>query len=386
MRAALMGVALSILLMAAGTAAAQEQPAGTAAPPAATESPTPGTSAPTLGAAQLAQLVAPIALYPDQLLSDVLMASTYPIEIVEADRWYEANKSLTGTALTSALDQQSWHASVKSLIATPTVLEMMNDQLGWTQQLGTAVLNQQADVMSAVQALRAKAHAANQLQSTKEQTVSLQSEGTDQVIVIEPATAGVIYVPYYNPAVVYGAWAWPNYLPYYWPPPVGYVVGPGIVFGAGFFIGDPIWHGYWGGYWGGFDWWHGNMVIHQTVVVNGNVHVNVNKWEHDGNDKAENFSNTYRGDPNAYSGAAKQNFQSALDQSGGGAEKSSDDIAKEDNLPDQDHPGIGDQTDKGYYDDTRGDAFGGYGGYRSDYGDGGFRGGDWGGGGYRHHR
>ena len=129
------------------------------------------------------------------------------------------------------------------------------------------------------------------------------------------------------------------------------------------------------------------MVIHQTVIVNGNVHVNVNTWQHDGNDKSENFSNTYHGDPNAYSDDSKQNFQKSLDDNGGDAEKSSDDIAKEDNLPDDGHDGIGDQTDKGYGDDDHhGDAYGGYGGYRSDYGDGGFRGGDWGGGGYRRHR
>ena len=230
MRAALLGVALTILFLGSpGTLNAQDQPAGTATPPAATESPTPGTSGPKLNAAQLAQLVAPIALYPDQLLSDVLMASTYPIEIVEADRWYETNKALTGTALTSALDQQNWHASVKSLVATPTVLEMMNNQLGWTQQLGTAVLNQQPDVMSAVQALRAKAHAANQLQSTKEQTVSVQTQADEQVIVIQPAVAGTLYVPYYNPAVVYGPWAYADYLPYYWPPPMGYAVAAGII-------------------------------------------------------------------------------------------------------------------------------------------------------------
>ena len=126
------------------------------------------------------------------------------------------------------------------------------------------------------------------------------------------------------------------------------------------------------------------MVIHQTVVVNGNVHVNVNTWQHDGNDKSANFSNTYHGDPNSYSDDSKQNFQKALDQGGGDAEKSSDDIAKEDGLPDNGHDGIGDQTDKGYGDPH--DAYGGYGGYRSDYGDGGFRGGDWGGGNYRRGR
>ena len=164
MRSAITGLILS-LFAAIPVAATAQQPAGTAPPPGSTASPSPtAPSGPLLSAAQLGQLVAPIALYPDELLSDVLMASTYPIEIVEADRWMDENKKLTGLALTSALDQQSWHASVKSLVATPTVLDMMNNQLGWTQQLGSAVLAQQADVMAAVQKLRAQAKAQHQLE------------------------------------------------------------------------------------------------------------------------------------------------------------------------------------------------------------------------------
>jgi len=296
MRAALRGVALTLLLMAASTAVgAQEQPAGTAPPPPATESPTASTSS-NLSAAQLAQLVAPIALYPDELLSDVLQAATYPLEVVEADRWYDENKSLTGTALTSALDGQNWHASVKSLVATPSVLDMMNTQLGWTQQLGAAVLGQESAVMAAVQELRGKAQASNQLQSNQQQNVSVQTQGSQQVIVIQPTTPGTIYVPYYDPAVVYGSWAYPGYLPYYWAPPVGIAIGRGIAFGVGFAIGDPIWHGYWGGYWGGFDWWHGSMVVHQNVFVNGNVHVNVNNWNYDDNDHNDDWHDAYRDD------------------------------------------------------------------------------------------
>lgn len=297
MRAALIGVALALVLTASpATVGAQEQPTGTAAPPAATEAAPVATSGPELSAAQLAQLVAPIALYPDELLSDVLMASTYPVEIVEAARWYEANKGLTLAALTSALDQQTWHAGVKSLVATPSVLEMMNSQIGWTQQLGTAVLTQQSAVMAAVQTLRAQAQAANQLQSNQQQNVSVQTQGNQQVIVIQPTTPGTIYVPYYNPAEVYGRWAYPNYLPYYWGPPAGIAIGRGIAFGVGFAIGDPVWHGYWGGYWGGFDWWHGNMMVHQNVFVNNDVHVNVNNWQHDDNDRYDDYNNAYRDD------------------------------------------------------------------------------------------
>lgn len=336
MRPTALVIALSLMMAGSIPLAAQEQPAGTASPPAATESPASGSTAPQLTAAQLAQLVAPIALYPDELLADVLMAATYPVEIVEADRWVDANKSLTGTDLTSALDQQDWHASVKSLVATPSVLDMMNSQLGWTQQLGTAVLDQQSAVMEAVQQLRAQAQAAKQLESNDQQTVSTQTQGSQQVIVIQPTHPGVLYVPYYNPAVIYGRWAYPGYLPYYWPPPAGVMLARGLAFGAGFAIGAAAWHGYWGGYWGGFDWGHGNMVVHNTVNINGNVHVNVNTWQHNVNDRSEDYHNAYRGEPDDYT-----------------------------------HHGDGDD----HYD-----AFGGYGGHRSDYGDGGFRGGDWHGG------
>jgi hypothetical protein len=300
MRSTLLGITFTILMAGASPLAAQEQPTGTAAPPTATESPAPTAGASQLTEAQLAQLVAPIALYPDELLADVLMASTYPVEVVEADRWVDANKSLTGTDLTSALDQEDWHASVKSLVATPSVLDMMSNQLGWTQQLGTAVLGQQSAVMAAVQALRAQAQAANQLQSNDQQTVSAESEGSQQVIVIKPTNPGVVYVPYYDPAVVYGRWAYPDYLPYYWAPPVGVALGRGLAFGVGFSIGDPMWHGYWGGYWGGFDWGHGNIVVHDTVNIDGNVHVNVNAWQHDGNDRSDDYHNAYRGDPDGY--------------------------------------------------------------------------------------
>ena len=123
---------------------------------------------------------------------------------------------------------------------------------------------------------------------------------------IEPAVAGVLYVPYYNPAVVYGPWPYPEYLPYYWAPPPGYVVAAGIAFGVGFAIGDAAWHGYWGGYWGGFDWWRGNINIHQTVVINNNIHVNVTRWQHDVNDRPATLANTFRGDPSGFSEDARQ--------------------------------------------------------------------------------
>ena len=140
-----------------------------------------------LKAEELDALVAPIALYPDTLLAEVLMASTYPLEVVQADRWTTENKTLKGDQLKTAVDKLTWDDSVKSLIATPSVLTMMSTKLDWTQKLGDAVLAQQPDVMDAVQRLRTKAQANNKLQSTKEQKVSVKQEQSKQVIVIEPA-------------------------------------------------------------------------------------------------------------------------------------------------------------------------------------------------------
>ena len=173
----------------------------------------PPASAPTetlLTAAQLDQLVAPIALYSDPLLTEVLIASTYPLEVVQGDRWAKANASLKGDALTAALEKQSWDDSVKALVAVPTVLSMMAEQLDWTQKLGDAMLAQQPDVMDAVQRLRGRAQANGKLQSTKEQTVTVKTEDQRQYIVIEPASPTELYLPYYEPAMVYGDWPYPD--------------------------------------------------------------------------------------------------------------------------------------------------------------------------------
>ena len=191
---------------------------------------------------ELEQILAPIALHPDPLISQILMASTYPLEVVQAARWVDENKNLKGDALKAEADKQGWDESVKSLTATPSVLAMMSSKLDWTQKLGDAVLAQQADVMDAIQRLRAKADANNKLQSTPQQKVSKRSEGSKQVIVIEPTDPQTVYVPYYDPAVVYGAWPYPAYPPYYWPTPYpGYVAGAaiatGLAFGAGYAVG-----------------------------------------------------------------------------------------------------------------------------------------------------
>jgi hypothetical protein len=226
---------------------------------------------------ELDALLAPIALYPDALLAEVLMASTYPLEVVEADRWAKANKNLKGDQLKAAVDKQSWDGSVKSLAATPDVLSMMSSKLDWTQKLGNAVLAQQPDVMDAIQRMRTKAEANKKLASTKEQKVTKKQEEGKQVIIIEPAEPSTIYVPYYEPAVVYGAWPYAAYPPYYFPPP-GYIAGgiirTGIAFGVGYAVGRWASGGY---YWGGGFGWGGNTI---NVNRSTNVNVNVNKWQH----------------------------------------------------------------------------------------------------------
>ena len=247
MRLSVIVLSLALVLLSAEIVSAQDQPAS--AEP----------QQQLLDAAQLDQLVAPIALYPDPLLAQMLMASTYPLEVVQADRWAKANKGLKGDKLTAALDKQDWDASVKELVSTPTVLAMMNDKLDWTQQLGDAVLAQQADVMDAIQRLRAKAQANGKLETTKQQKVTVKQEaGTSSPIIeIEPASPDVVYVPYYNPSVVYGEWPYPDYPPYYYPPPSGYIVGgaiaTGLAWGAAYAIGREIWDD--------IDWRHGDIDI-----------------------------------------------------------------------------------------------------------------------------
>jgi len=239
----------------------------------------PATQEQTLKAEELDQLVSPIALYPDTLLAEVLMAATYPLEVVQADRWASDNKNLKGDQLKAAVDKQGWDDSVKSLVATPSVLTMMSTKLDWTQKLGDAVLAQQTDVMDAIQRLRTKAQANNKLTTTKEQKVSTQQEGGKQVIVIEPTAPDTIYVPYYDPAVVYGAWDYPAYPPYYFPPPVGYVTGAvlatGLAFGAGYAVGRWASGGnYWGG---GCNWGRNNINVNRPININ---NANINNWTH----------------------------------------------------------------------------------------------------------
>ena len=207
-----------------------------------------------LTAPQLEQLVAPIALYPDALLSQILMASTYPVEVIAAARWSQANPNVTGDALQTAMQQQPWDPSVKALTALPQALQMMSDKLEWTQQLGDAFLAQQSDVLNAVQQLRARADANGQLKSTPEQKVTTTPRSAAErsstaggleaapanVYAIESTNPDEYYVPIYDPGVVYGTWPYPTYPPYYWQPP-GYVASNVFSFATGVIVGSAIW-------------------------------------------------------------------------------------------------------------------------------------------------
>jgi len=208
---------------------------------------------------QLQQLVAPIALYPDSLVAQVLAASTFPAEVVEADRWVQAHADLKGDDLAKAVDQQPWDPSVKALTGFPSVLGNMDKNISWTSSLGDAYYNQQQAMMDAIQVMRQKAQDAGNLKSTPQQTV--QSEGSS--IVIQPADPQVVYVPAYNPWLVYGGpiVAWPGWYPY-----------PGIWFGGpylSFGFGYPI--GWYGGYGWGWNYWGANWHNHY-VVYNHNAY------------------------------------------------------------------------------------------------------------------
>jgi hypothetical protein len=233
-------------------------------------------------ASEIEQVVAPIALYPDSLLAQVFMASTYPMEVVEAARWREANPKLKDKALEDALKQQSWDPSVKSLTVFPEVLSMMNEKLDWTQKLGDIFLAQQKDVMDAVQRLRAKAKAEGNLETTEQQVVTEEpapaGSSTTTIIQVEQADPQVVYVPTYNPTVVYGAWPYPAYPPYSYYPP-GYVWGTAALsFGIGMAVGGALW--------GDCDWGGGDVDIDVNNNFNRNTNNNwnsnrtSNKWNH----------------------------------------------------------------------------------------------------------
>ena len=230
----------------------------------------------TISPDKLASLVAPIALYPDALVAQVLMASTYPLEVVEAARWVKANPEVESDALEDAMQKQSWDPSVKSLTAFPQVLAMMSDKLTWTNQLGDAFLSDQESVMNSIQALRQKAKAEGNLETNSQQKVTVEDQPTgsqSQTIIIQPANPKVVYVPTYNPTVVYGVWAYPMYPPYYWYPP-GYVyTRSAISFGVGLTVGAAMW--------GGCNWHSSNVNINVNRYNNFNrTDIKNNNWNH----------------------------------------------------------------------------------------------------------
>jgi hypothetical protein len=252
-------------------------------------------AAATFSEEELEQVVAPIALYPDPLLAQVLMASTYPLEVVEAARFQKEHPELEDDALDKALQDQTWDASVKSLLSFPDVLTMMNEKLDWTQKLGDAFLAQQSAVMDSVQRLRAKAKAEGNLETTEQQkvivepapapppdVVVVEAPPSQTIIKIEPANPQVVYVPTYNPTVVYGPWPYPAYPPYTYYPP-GYVAGASLIsFGIGMAVGASLWGNC------GWGWGHGDVDINVNRYNNFNSNVNRNYNRNEINNKFQN--------------------------------------------------------------------------------------------------
>jgi len=227
---------------------------------------------PPLRPEELDQLLASIALYPDDLIAQILSASTYPVEVVQAARFAKENAKLKDEKLMAAAKDTDWDPSVKAMLEFPDVLKMMDEKLDWTTKLGDAFLSQQRDVMDSIQRLRRKANETGNLKTTKEQKVVVEEQ--TQTIVIQPANPQVVYVPTYNPTVVYGTWPYPAYPPYPVYPP-GYVATGVLSFAAGVAVGAA-----WGG-WGG---WHSNW-------HGGDVDVNVNRYN---NFTRNNYTNANR--------------------------------------------------------------------------------------------
>ena len=222
---------------------------------------------------QLDSLVAPIALYPDPLLAQVLAASTYPLEIIQLQQWLQQHKDLKDKALVDAVQKQDWDPSVQAMAALPDALKQLAENLKWTTDLGNAFLAQQADVMDAVQRMRAKAKDAGNLKSTEQQKVETKVVESKSVVVIEQANPQVVYVPSYNPTVVYGPPVYP-YPPITYPPPGYYAAGMAISFGIGLAMGAA-----WGGGWGyGCGWGSNNNITinHNNNFVNNSNRTNVN--------------------------------------------------------------------------------------------------------------
>jgi hypothetical protein len=245
--------------------------------------------APKIPADQLDSLVAPIALYPDPLLAQVLAASTYPLELIQLGQWLEKHKDLKDKALTDAVQKENWDPSVQAMAPLPDVVKRLTDDVQWTTDLGNAFLAQQSDVMDAVQRMRVKAKEKGNLKSSDEMKVETKVVENKSVVVIEQSKPDVIYVPSYNPTVVYGAPVYP-YPPVAYPPPGYYAAGMAISFGVGMAMGAA-----WGGGWGYNCGWGGNNNVtinnNNTFVNNSNRNVNANRQNLNANRQNVNAGN-----------------------------------------------------------------------------------------------
>ena len=295
------GALLTALVFALSPALAQQPPA---ASPAAAAKP----AAKTFSQQDLDRLLAPIALYPDALLAQILMASTYPLEVVEAARWSKANPKVSGKALEDAMAKQSWDPAVRALTAVPQVLQQMNDNLDWMQKLGDAFLAQQQDVMDTVQGLRARADATGNLKTTEQQVVRTEVQGSQKIYVVESPKPEVVYVPTYNPTVVYGSWWYPT-PPYYVYPPA-YVYPPGLAFATGVFVGAAIWGA---ANWG---WGRGNVDIDVNRYNSFNrTNISNSNWSHNVAHRGgvayrdQNVARQYNRGGNAQAAEAREQFR-----------------------------------------------------------------------------
>ena len=258
---------------------------------------------------QLDSLVAPIALYPDPMLSQTLVASTYPLEIIQLQQWLGKNKNLKDKALVDAVKKQDWDPSIQAMAALPEVVKQMSENIQWTTDLGNAFLAQQSDVMDAVQRMRKKAKDAGNLKSSEQQKVETQVVESKQVIVIQQASPEVVYVPSYNPTVVYGAPAYP-YPPIAYPPPGYYAAGMAISFGVGLAMGAA-----WGGGWGyGAGWGHNDV----NVNVNNNFNRNTNISNSGNRVAAKGGNSSWQHNPQHRGGAPYSN-RSTANKYGGSA-------------------------------------------------------------------
>jgi hypothetical protein len=244
---------------------AQEAPQAESQEMATTE------EAPKIPNEQLDSLVAPIALYPDAMLAQTLAASTYPLEVMQLDQWMDKNKNLKDKALVDAVAKQPWDPSVQAMAALPDVVKRLADDIQWTTDLGNAFLAQEKDVMDAVQRMRKKAKDKGNLKSSEQQKVETKKVEEKTVIVVEQANPQVVYVPTYNPTVVYGAPVY-AYPPIYYPPPGYYAAGMAITFGVGVAMGA-MWSGGWG--WNS-GWGGGNVQINNYNNFNRNANINRN--------------------------------------------------------------------------------------------------------------